>query len=265
MTVRTSGLFLLMLVASAGFAFGQGKGGGIAAGTPVQVEMQKELPPPAPPAWGTTAETAVILGAHSAIPHSDTVGWGTTLSGQTGFGISSTTGDNWFYQVSVPSGSIVTKIVIEGCDTSPFSQLVFTGVRGVAPAGETVFLAGAVGTGVAAMPGCGFFTLTVPGGPQIINATWNLWVMVRWEGVLDADVQLHSIRVYYKLQVSPAPGSATFADVPLDHPFHRFIEALAASGITGGCGGGNYCPDGPLTRGQMAVFLAVALGLHFPN
>jgi hypothetical protein len=26
-----------------------------------------------------------------------------------------------------------------------------------------------------------------------------------------------------------------------------------------------YCPDQPVTRGQMAVFLAKALGLHFPN
>ena len=69
----------------------------------------------------------------------------------------------------------------------------------------------------------------------------------------------------YKLQVSPAPGSATFLDVPAGHPFFRFVEALSRSGITAGCGGGNYCPDQPLTRGQMAVFLSVALGLHFPN
>jgi hypothetical protein len=68
----------------------------------------------------------------------------------------------------------------------------------------------------------------------------------------------------YTLQVSPDPTSATFADVPVGHPFHQFVEALASSGITAGCGGGNYCPDSPLTRGQMAVFLAKALGLQFP-
>jgi S-layer family protein len=58
----------------------------------------------------------------------------------------------------------------------------------------------------------------------------------------------------YKLQVSPAPANATFGDVPTSHPFFQFVEALAKSGITGGCGGGNYCPDNPVTRGQMAVF-----------
>ena len=67
----------------------------------------------------------------------------------------------------------------------------------------------------------------------------------------------------YYLQVSPAPGVATFADVPTSHPFFQYIEALVESGITAGCGGGNYCPNNPVTRGQIAVFLAKALGLHF--
>jgi len=65
-------------------------------------------------------------------------------------------------------------------------------------------------------------------------------------------------------QVSPAPATASFADVPTDHPFFQYVEALVKSGITGGCGPGNYCPDAPLTRGQMAVFLAKALGLQWP-
>jgi hypothetical protein len=40
-----------------------------------------------------------------------------------------------------------------------------------------------------------------------------------------------------------------------------FIEQLAAEGITGGCGGGNYCPADPITRAQMAVFLVRSFGL----
>lgn len=63
--------------------------------------------------------------------------------------------------------------------------------------------------------------------------------------------------------VSPPPSTATFNDVPTSHPFFQFIEALHASGITGGCQAVPplYCPDNPVTRGQMAVFLAKALGL----
>ena len=65
---------------------------------------------------------------------------------------------------------------------------------------------------------------------------------------------------------SRQPGAATFPnDVPTGHPFFKYVEALAAAGMTGGCGSGSYCPDSPMTRGQMAVLLGKALGLHWPN
>src|SRR5215213_5257451 len=46
-----------------------------------------------------------------------------------------------------------------------------------------------------------------------------------------------------------------FGDVPASHWSAGWINQLAADGITGGCGGGNYCPELPVTRAQMAVFL----------
>lgn len=64
-------------------------------------------------------------------------------------------------------------------------------------------------------------------------------------------------------QVSPTPDTPTFGDVPASDGAFAHIEALAGSGITAGCGGTNYCPDAPLTRRQMAVYLAKALGLHW--
>ncbi len=73
------------------------------------------------------------------------------------------------------------------------------------------------------------------------------------------------VEVHWHRTVSPAPASPTFGDVPMNDIGFQYIEALAASGITGGCGGGNYCPDASLTRRQMAIFLAKALGLHWPN
>jgi hypothetical protein len=71
------------------------------------------------------------------------------------------------------------------------------------------------------------------------------------------------VELLWRRSVSPSPAAATFNDVPTSHPFFQFVEALAASGITAGCGNDNYCPDAPLTRGQMAVFLSKALGLHW--
>jgi len=51
-----------------------------------------------------------------------------------------------------------------------------------------------------------------------------------------------------------------FADALAGHWAFRFIEALARSGITAGCGGENYCPSSAVTRAQMAVFLE--RGIH---
>jgi hypothetical protein len=83
--------------------------------------------------------------------------------------------------------------------------------------------------------------------------------------VTDSTLAFKGVDVWWHRQVSPAPGTASFLDVPTGHPYFRFIEALYASGITAGCGAGTYCPGNAITRGEMAVFLAKALGLHFPN
>jgi S-layer family protein len=56
--------------------------------------------------------------------------------------------------------------------------------------------------------------------------------------------------------VPPAIGPGTgFGDVPPSYWSASWIKQLAAEGITTGCGNGNYCPEHPVTRAQMAVFL----------
>ena len=65
------------------------------------------------------------------------------------------------------------------------------------------------------------------------------------------------------LRMPPEPLQATFLDVTkANNPqFFRWIEELARRRITGGCGGGNFCPKGEITRGHMAVFLVATFGL----
>jgi len=82
---------------------------------------------------------------------------------------------------------------------------------------------------------------------------------------LDDTLGLGGVRILWHRQISPPPATPTFGDVPPSDAFFPHVEALAASFITGGCSGGNYCPNAPLTRAQMAVFLAKALGLHWPQ
>ena len=57
----------------------------------------------------------------------------------------------------------------------------------------------------------------------------------------------------------------SFDDVPSVDPFYRYIETIFHFGVTGGCGGGLFCPGDPVTRAQMAVLLledARRGGLH---
>jgi hypothetical protein len=102
--------------------------------------------------------------------------------------------------------------------------------------------------------------------PITINNDRHAHSLCTFHGAIGTTLQNAGATFWYQLQVSPAPGVASFPnDVPTTHPLFRFVEALAASGVSGGCGAGSFCPDAPLTRGQMAVFLSVALGMHFPN
>jgi hypothetical protein len=54
----------------------------------------------------------------------------------------------------------------------------------------------------------------------------------------------------------PGVGGGTgFNDVSTSYWAAAWIKQLATEGITGGCGSGNYCPEIPVTRAQMAIFL----------
>jgi len=94
------------------------------------------------------------------------------------------------------------------------------------------------------------------------NNTKDLFVVIKTTGGF-LDSSFTGVSIYYQLQMSPAPLTATFADVPTNYIYFRAIEALAAAKITSGCGGGNFCPNQNVTRGEMAKFLAVALGLDW--
>ena len=66
------------------------------------------------------------------------------------------------------------------------------------------------------------------------------------------------------------PPGGTFID-DNGSTFEPAIEAVAAEGIASGCGGGRFCPEDFVTRGQMAAFLARGLdlvstsGVHFSD
>jgi hypothetical protein len=83
---------------------------------------------------------------------------------------------------------------------------------------------------------------------------------------LDDPVTRGQMAVFIVAALGNAPNVCAdrFADVPANHSFCGFIERLADDGITGGCGGNIFCPDAPVTRAQMAVFLVAAPDPLFP-
>jgi hypothetical protein len=161
---------------------------------------------------------------------------------------------------NLPSGATIIGLSVAALDDTTGGEVMAQLLR--CPLASACSLLGpAVTTGVASTPLFIEVRDNLPTPHTVDNATNSYAVSVLLSG--GPDTSLIGLRVFYRLQVSPAPAVATFSDVPASHPFFRFVEALAASGITSGCGSGNYCPDAPLTRGQMAVFLSIALGLHF--
>ncbi len=167
------------------------------------------------------------------------------------------------FPVHLPNGALVEAITMNYYDTNP----------GVEASGALYRISG---TGVlevllsmepAPTTGGNTSVTFIPDVPiQIDNdgASYAVLAVVHTASDTEYDA-IYNFSIEYRLQVSPDPATATFGDVPVGHVFHRYVEALAASGITAGCGSGNFCPDAALTRGQMAAFLSIALGLHFPD
>lgn len=167
-------------------------------------------------------------------------------------------------QLQLPSGSIweSTRFWVNDTVAADLNLFLIRSCLPVAGAGSPV--ATILGSG-ASVGATGNQTIVVgaTAGTVIDNNGCFYWERTNFGA---AGTVLQKSRTQYRLQVSPAPAVATFPnDVPTTSGFFRFVEAMAASGLTGGCAPGSFCPNDPVTRGQLAVFLSVALGLHFPN
>ncbi len=210
-----------------------------------------------PNAFGTDAYTVTTVSATSFFPAFHLQGYDT--SGSLGRVGDLNTLEDFYTAVDIPAGAVIDFIGLNSTTDTAFALGVALYNRHKDGTVDTI----------------GTFSSTVHGWDTDFNAspigylwtgqTGNALILHVQQGSNPTQQFFGWVEVWWKRSVSPAPGAATFNDVPTNHPFFQFIEALAASGITGGCGNGNYCPDNPVTRGQMAVFLAKALGLHWPG
>jgi hypothetical protein len=162
--------------------------------------------------------------------------------------------------VRLPAGVAITAIRTSHCaanDGDLVLALYDNGEGGTGGGGGTIV------AGPIVMPDdCGGIVVGITPYTYAATDGHPLYLVMYFAGgQTDGSSRFNNIAIHYRRQVSPAPAQASFGDVPTSDFGFQYIEALAASGITGGCGGGNYCPDEPVNRRQMAIFLSKALGL----
>lgn len=166
----------------------------------------------------------------------------------------------WAAPVNLPTGTVIDHIELRGCDNSDEPGVDVSAYLSSCYNGGGCVQDYHLTTAGAA--GCGLF----PSDShyyRIENSQAAFVMNVCTPGA--GSTNFLAVRVWYYLAVSEPPNAPAFLDVPTNNPYYQFVEALAAAGITSGCGAGNYCPDSPATRGQVAVFLAKALGLYWPR
>lgn len=219
-----------------------------------------------PQAFGTASQTIETFPFSAFQMISSSVFW--TEDIVTGYGerVGSQPVAFAYAPVQVPSGLRVEGIEVEGCDETLDGELFVNFVKCEVFEPACTGVGGyVVATGETDTPGCATF-FNSPENPHTIDNFHNVYKLALADTSPGGGVvRLRSVRLYLRRQVSPPPTTATFDDVPTDHLFFQHIAALAASAVTAGCDADSFCPDAPLTRGQMAVFLAEALGLHWPH
>ena len=174
----------------------------------------------------------------------------------------------YFAPVSLPDGAEVLGLCLYAYDPNPGSSV---DVR----LQEIKLPAGGQDPGETSVPGSFVRTnfdigygavCTGPLSYTIHSTDAGMHFAHRLYGFISENGGIGGIRIFWRRQVSAPPPTPTFNDVPNTDGARPFIDALVAAGITAGCNTTPrlYCPDKPVTRRQMAAFLARALGLHWP-
>jgi hypothetical protein len=115
------------------------------------------------------------------------------------------------------------------------------------------------GCGWRAVSNSGFITITSPPG-----GSGNGNKILTYSVQPNTTSQIRSGTFAVAGQLFTVFQGLQFNDVPAGAPFYTEIGKLSARAVTLGCGSGNYCPDAPVTREQMAAFIIRALGLPNP-
>ncbi len=222
--------------------------------------------------YGTTTESYYRMGASQFSPVSS----GTQYTDryivdlQNTFGRYSTGGSpNFVGTPNMPSGALLTYLELDSCDFNASGAHLFVALwdcdySGNCGGGPVKTLSSANNIVPQA---CSYVAADISDLGVTVNNYGRQITATVATIANDESNTFSGVILGYRLQVAPAPATATFGDVPTNHPYFQFIEALSNWGITAGCSTNppDYCPDRAITRGEMAVYLAKALGLYLPQ
>jgi hypothetical protein len=232
---------------------------------------------PAPPkktrpdTYGITGISYYVIDASELSPITS----GNQYSGINNFQLrylTNVSGLGFWAPVHLPAGASVQSMEIDYFDNSAVGEVQasfgvcdFEGMSCAFQAGNCIDNPITICSGNTNAPGYGNTQADMSGDGITIDNFFKGYKTFVGNTTNDGSTAISQIIIGYKLQVSPAPGTATFTDVPTSDFAFQFIEAFNAAGITVGCDlvGPKFCPDRNVTRREMAVFFAKALGLQF--
>ncbi len=145
------------------------------------------------------------------------------------------------YQISSPPPPLITGIAPQTGPPAGGTSVTISGVG--FQMGAQVLVGGSAAGGVDVLSPTTIVATTpdgIPGGADIV--------------VVNVDTQQTTVRGGYVYD---------FADVPPGSPFYDQIVRLASAGVTKGCGAGDFCPSGNVSRAQVAALLERAI--HGPD
>jgi hypothetical protein len=229
--------------------------------------LPRVAPSPASPStFGTTQTSYRVVTAPQITPFNSAVTYDDLGNGSNRNSRYATGGFGVFVAgIDLPSGALITSLEMDACDSNATGDHAGTVLGFCDKFGLNCLAISSILMTVSdAVVPCKATTEDLTSVNHTVdNLTNNYFVEVLTTS-LDSSNSFSAARIGYRLQVSPA-SVQTFNDVPPADFGYQFIEALAASGITGGCQAAPplYCPDAPVTRRQMAIFIAKALGLQW--
>ncbi len=207
---------------------------------------------------------SVVAGPSCAWLASTTANWITVTSGAFGIGsanialsiAANTTGAPRSATLNVAGTNVTITQAAVAC-TYAISANAFS-----AGAGST---AGSVN--VTAPAGCGWNAIsnaawiTFSGASGIGNGTVNFSVAANTGSTFRTGTFTVNGLLYTVTQARQGAPDPIFNDVPPSSPYYDYIAQMSQNNITAGCSANPplYCPDTPVTRAQMAVFIVAAL------